>query len=92
MNLIKTSYARAKEIITSHREAFDKLVAVLLEKEVVEAKEIDEILGLAPVQPVEELPAQQAADALAQEAQTAQPSHEQAAATQGDLFDIEPEK
>ncbi|MBO7191499.1 MAG: cell division protein FtsH, partial [Elusimicrobiaceae bacterium] len=46
LNLIKTSYARAKDIITGHREAFDKLVATLLEKEVVQAGEIDEILGL----------------------------------------------
>jgi cell division protease FtsH len=46
MNLINTSYARAKEIITNNRAGFDRLVAVLLEKEVVEANEIDEILGL----------------------------------------------
>ncbi len=49
LNLIKTSYARAKDIIIKHREGFDKLVATLLEKEVVQANEIDEILGLAPV-------------------------------------------
>lgn len=48
MNLIKSSYARAKEIIVSNRAAFDKLVAVLLEKEVVEAAEINDILGLKP--------------------------------------------
>ena len=66
LNLIKTSYARAKEIITSHRAAFDKLVATLLEKEVVEAAEIDEILGLAPAaqetlapQPTEQEPLEQ---------------------------------
>ena len=47
--LIKSSYARAKEIISSHRVAFDKLVETLLAKEVVDAKEIDEILGLKPV-------------------------------------------
>ena len=49
LNLISKSYARAKEIITQNRAAFDKLVATLLEKEVVEADEIDEILGLKPV-------------------------------------------
>lgn len=49
MGVIKSSYARAKEIITSHRESFDKLVETLLEKEVVEAAEIDEILGLKPI-------------------------------------------
>ena len=67
LNLIKSSYARAKEIITSHRAAFDKLVATLLEKEVVEAAEIDVILGLAPAaqeetaapQPTEQEPLEQ---------------------------------
>ena len=49
LTLIKSSYARAKEIISSHRVAFDKLVETLLAKEVVDAKEIDEILGLKPV-------------------------------------------
>ena len=48
MNLIKSSYARAKDIISKNRAAFDKLVETLLEKEVVEAAEIDEILGLKP--------------------------------------------
>ena len=49
LTLIKSSYARAKEIISSHRVAFDKLVETLIAKEVVDAKEIDEILGLKPV-------------------------------------------
>lgn len=49
LDLIKSSYSRAKEIISSHRVAFDKLVETLLAKEVVDAKEIDEILGLKPV-------------------------------------------
>lgn len=95
MNLIKTSYARAKEIITSHREAFDKLVAVLLEKEVVEAKEIDEILGLAPVAPTVEQSAQDSADELAQETTEQQKEKvavEKPQATQGDLFDIDSSK
>lgn len=48
LDLIKSSYARAKEIISSHRVAFDKLVETLLAKEVVDAEEIDEILGLKP--------------------------------------------
>lgn len=47
-NTLREAYARAKEIITSHRTQFDALVARLLDKEVVEAAEIDEILGLAP--------------------------------------------
>lgn len=48
LNLINASYARAKEIITKNRTAFDKLVETLLEKEVVDAEEIDVILGLKP--------------------------------------------
>lgn len=48
MNLIKSSYARAKDIIVSNRAAFDKLVETLLAKEVVDAAEIDDILGLKP--------------------------------------------
>ena len=39
LNLIKSSYTRAKDIITQNRAAFDKLVETLLEKEVVEANE-----------------------------------------------------
>jgi len=56
MGLINSSYERAKNIITKNRVGFDKLVAVLLEKEVVEANEIDEILGLAKTKK-EEAPA-----------------------------------
>ena len=48
MDTLQAAYARAKEIISSHRVQFDALVARLMEKEVVEAAEIDEILGLAP--------------------------------------------
>lgn len=51
IDLIKSSYQRAKDIISSHRAAFDKLVETLLEKESVDAKEIDEILGLTPSAP-----------------------------------------
>lgn len=56
LGLINKSYDRAKQIIVQHRAAFDKLVATLLEKEVVEASEIDEILGLKPAVPVDEAP------------------------------------
>ncbi|MBR3898761.1 MAG: ATP-dependent zinc metalloprotease FtsH, partial [Elusimicrobiaceae bacterium] len=51
---LQGAYARAKEIITSHRAQFDTLVERLLEKEVVEAAEIDEILGFAPAKKEEE--------------------------------------
>ena len=82
MNLIKSSYARAKDIITKNRAAFDKLVERLLEKEVVDAAEIDEILGLKPAaqedaqpQPTAEEPAKEepkAPKAVQPEAQQAE--------------------
>ncbi len=82
MNLIKSSYARAKDIITKNRAAFDKLVKRLLEKEVVDAAEIDEILGLKPAaqedaqpQPTAEEPAKEepkAPKAVQPEAQQAE--------------------
>ena len=65
LTLIRTSYARAKEIITSHRIAFDKLVEILLQKEVVEANEIDEILGLKPVAKEQTTPEKPATDTQA---------------------------
>lgn len=91
LGLIRSSYARAKEIISTHRAAFDKLVSVLLEKEVVEAKEIDEILGLKTPEVAEQTPAQQTADELAQETAAAQQENKQSKpqqATQGNLFDM----
>ncbi len=90
MGLIKSSYARAKEIITTHRAAFDKLVEVLLEKEVVEAREIDEILGLKPAPATVPETAQEAADELAETATPQQQAQLQAPAQQGDLFDMGP--
>ena len=89
LGLIRSSYARAKEIISTHRAAFDKLVAVLLEKEVVEAKEIDEILGLKTPEVKEETSAEQSADELAKEAVAAKEKEQpKTQATQGDLFDM----
>ena len=84
LHLIKTSYERAKQIIVSHREAFDKLVATLLEKEVVEASEIDEILGLKPAA-VEEQPQPSTADPVKPEPK-ASPSV-RPEAQQADLFE-----
>ncbi len=49
--LIRDSYQKAKDIIKSHLKEMNTLVERLLEKEVVDAKEIDEILGLTPAQP-----------------------------------------
>ncbi len=82
LNLINKSYARAKEIITKNRAAFDKLVATLLEKEVVEANEIDEILGLKPVA---EKPAPETATPVKQAPKA--PKAAQPEAKQADLFE-----
>lgn len=52
--LIRDSYQKAKDIIRNHLEEMHTLIDRLLEKEVVEAKEIDEILGLKPAEVKEE--------------------------------------
>ena len=84
MELIRSSYTRAKEIITNNRVAFDKLVSVLLEKEVVEADEIDVILGLKePAAPqTDKVPAD---PEIAQEKKE-EPSAQTPEVKQGDLF------
>ena len=46
--LVRDSYQKAKDIIKGHLKEINTLVERLLEKEVVDAKEIDEILGLKP--------------------------------------------
>ena len=48
--LVRDSYQKAKDIIKDHLKEMHALVDRLLEKEVVEAKEIDEILGLKPAE------------------------------------------
>ena len=84
MHLIKSSYARAKDIITKNRAAFDKLVERLLEKEVVDAAEIDDILGLKPAAKEDALP-QPAAEEPAKEEPKA-PKAPQPEAQQAELF------
>ncbi|MDR0734636.1 MAG: ATP-dependent zinc metalloprotease FtsH [Elusimicrobiota bacterium] len=44
--LVKESYNKAKEILRANKTALETLIARLIEKEVVEAAEIDEILGI----------------------------------------------
>ena len=66
---LQNAYARAKEIITSHRAQFDTLIERLLEKEVVEAAEIDEILGLAPAKKEEAEKVESQPDQPAQQAE-----------------------
>ena len=85
LNLIKSSYTRAKDIITQNRAAFDKLVETLLEKEVVESNEIDEILGLKPVAK-EDAPLEPAAEENPQE-EPQEPKAEQAEPRQPELFE-----
>lgn len=85
LNLIKSSYTRAKDIITQNRAAFDKLVETLLEKEVVESNEIDEILGLKPVAK-EDAPLEPAAEENPQE-ETQEPKAELAEPRQPELFE-----
>ena len=48
--LVRDSYQKAKDIIKDHLKEMHALINRLLEKEVVDAKEIDEILGLKPVE------------------------------------------
>ena len=55
----------------------------------VEAKEIDEILGLKAPEVAQETPAQQSADELAQEAAAAKGQAPAEQATQGNLFDLD---
>lgn len=84
MNLIKSSYARAKDIITKNRAAFDKLVERLLEKEVVDAAEIDEILGLKPAATEDAQPQPKAEEPVKEEPKA--PKAPQPEAQQAELF------
>ena len=84
LDLIKSSYARAKEIISSHRVAFDKLVETLLAKEVVDAKEIDEILGLKPVAKEDASPKSAEQEPVKEEPKA--PKAEKPEAQQAELF------
>lgn len=86
LSLINQSYARAKDIIIKHREGFDKLVATLLEKEVVEANEIDEILGLKPATaPQPEVPQPESSETVKQEPKASKAVRPQT--QQADLFE-----
>ena len=84
MHLIKSSYARAKDIITKNRAAFDKLVERLLEKEVVDAAEIDDILGLKPAAKEDALPQPAAEEPVKEEPKA--PKAPQPEAQQAELF------
>lgn len=47
-SIIDTCYHKVKEILTTNREMMDKVAETLLVKEVIEAKELDVLLGFAP--------------------------------------------
>ncbi len=44
--IVEEAYKKAKDIILKNKEAIDKMVEVLLEKETISSKEIDQILGI----------------------------------------------
>jgi len=44
--IITESYAKAKQILSDHRRELDALAGKLIEKEILEAEEIDVILGI----------------------------------------------
>lgn len=44
--IVETAYTRAKEILTTHQDTLRLLAETLLEKEVLEGKEFEELLGL----------------------------------------------
>jgi ATP-dependent metalloprotease FtsH len=58
--IVDEQYARAKEIILSHREALDKIADALLEYETIDGKHVNEILEFgeirSPVRPPEPPP------------------------------------
>ncbi|CUT02578.1 Peptidase family M41, partial [Candidatus Kryptobacter tengchongensis] len=43
--IIDQSYKKALEVLTTHRDKLDKLANRLLEKEVIDRKELEEILN-----------------------------------------------
>ncbi len=45
--IVTERYEKAVEIITNNKDKMDKMAQTLLEKEVIDSKEIDEILGIA---------------------------------------------
>lgn len=65
--LVRDSYQKAKDIIKDHLKEMHTLIDRLLEKEVVDAKEIDEILGLKPAEVKPEIKIEKPAETPKQE-------------------------
>lgn len=61
--LVKDSYRKAKQILNENKEALETLISRLLEKEVIDADEINEIMGIKK----EETPADSAQETKAEE-------------------------
>jgi cell division protease FtsH len=43
--LVDTAYIRAKEVLVNNRKVLDEIAQMLIEKETVDAEELQEILG-----------------------------------------------
>jgi cell division protease FtsH len=43
--LVDTAYIRAKEVLVNNRQVLDEIAQMLIEKETVDAEELQEILG-----------------------------------------------
>lgn len=61
--IVSRAYAEAKEILTTHRDGVERLVAALIEKETLEKDEIVEVLEGRPAEPADETPAEQSGEA-----------------------------
>ena len=54
--IIDSCYERAKEILTEHRELMDKIANALLEKEIIDAEELDKLMKTSSNNEVPEIP------------------------------------
>jgi cell division protease FtsH len=87
--LLRKSYDRATEILTTHRETLDKIATLLLERETLDGREVEELIAHGRILTEEERAAQEGAgggEAESGEAEKTEPKQEPApgqAATQG---------
>ena len=56
-NMVEASYARAKEILESHKEQHRQVAELLLEREVIFSDDLERILGKRPWSEEEDAPA-----------------------------------